>query len=50
MSSINFYVDVSALKLARVLDGLPLTLVTARVYLKKVTIGFLDYLRLYNKS
>jgi hypothetical protein len=50
MSSINLYVDAGALKLARVLDGLPLALVTAGVYLKKVTIGFSDYLRLYNKS
>jgi hypothetical protein len=50
MSSVNLYTDADALKLAEVLDGLPLALATAGAYLKQVAIGFSDYLRLYNKS
>lgn len=49
-SSTNLYVDADAIKLAKKLDGLPLALVTAGVYLKQVLIGFLDCLRLYEKS
>ena len=50
MSSINLYEDAGALKLAKVLDGLPLALATAGAYLRQTAIGFSDYLRLYDKS
>jgi tetratricopeptide (TPR) repeat protein len=50
MSSVNLYADTGALKLAEMLDGLPLALATAGAYLNQVAIGFSDYLRLYDKS
>ncbi|KAI0125291.1 hypothetical protein BJ170DRAFT_499040 [Xylariales sp. AK1849] len=42
--------DVYARNLATELDGLPLALATAGAYLKRVTISFGDYLRLYKDS
>ena len=42
--------DVNAKKLVEELDGLPLALATAGTYLRRVSIGFADYLRLYKKS
>ena len=49
-SSTNLYVDADAAKLAKELDGFPLTLATAGAYLKQAAIAFSDYLRLYRKS
>jgi hypothetical protein len=43
----NLYVDADAVKLAKRLDGFPLALATAGVYLKQAAISFSDYLRLY---
>lgn len=48
-NSTNLCTDIDAIKLAKKLDGLPLTLAIAGVYLKQASIGFLDYLRLYEK-
>ncbi|KAI8634681.1 hypothetical protein F5Y19DRAFT_120940 [Xylariaceae sp. FL1651] len=42
--------DVNAKSLVEELDGLPLALVTAGAYLRRVSIGFADYLRLYKQS
>ncbi|KAK7973201.1 hypothetical protein PG988_007335 [Apiospora saccharicola] len=42
--------DVDARSLVRELDGLPLALATAGAYLKRVSIGFDGYLRLYKES
>ncbi|KAM0124186.1 hypothetical protein ACHAO1_011111 [Botrytis cinerea] len=42
--------DPDAIALVKELDGLPLALSTAGVYLKHVTTSFSDYLQLYNKS
>jgi hypothetical protein len=42
--------DPDAIKLAKELDGLPLALATAGVYLDQVAISLSDYLRLYKKS
>jgi hypothetical protein len=42
--------DPDAIMLARELDGLPLTLATARVYLDQVAVSLSDYLRLYKQS
>ncbi|KAG4429439.1 hypothetical protein IFR05_015080 [Cadophora sp. M221] len=42
--------DADATKLVKKLDGLPLALATAGAYLKQASIGFSDYLRLYEKS
>ncbi|KAG4429910.1 hypothetical protein IFR05_014606 [Cadophora sp. M221] len=42
--------DVDATKLVKKLDGLPLALATAGAYLKQASIGFSDYLHLYEKS
>ena len=47
--SANLYIDADAAKLAKELDGLPLALATAGAYLKQASIGFLDYLRLYER-
>ncbi|KAK6071700.1 NB-ARC and TPR domain protein [Seiridium cupressi] len=43
-------IDVDAKKLAEKLDGLPLALATAGAYLRRVAIGWGDYLRLYEIS
>jgi hypothetical protein len=48
-SSANLYEDADTAKLAKKLDRLPLALATARAYLKQASIGFSDYLRLYEK-
>ncbi|KAK7959754.1 uncharacterized protein PG986_004608 [Apiospora aurea] len=42
--------NVDARSLVRELDGLPLALATAGAYLKRVSIGFDGYLRLYKES
>ena len=42
--------DVDADSLVRELDGLPLALATAGAYLRRVSISFADYLRLYKES
>ncbi|PVH69794.1 kinesin light chain 1 [Cadophora sp. DSE1049] len=42
--------DPDAIKLARELDGLPLALATAGVYLDQVAVSLSDYLRLYQQS
>jgi hypothetical protein len=42
--------DPNAIKLAKELDGLPLTLATARAYLDQTARSFSDYLRLYKES
>ncbi|KAH6658642.1 hypothetical protein BKA67DRAFT_591492 [Truncatella angustata] len=42
--------DVYARNLAKELDGLPLALATAGAYLRRVSISFEDYLRLYKDS
>ena len=42
--------DPDAVRLAKELDGLPLTLATARAYLDQAAISFSDYLRLYKAS
>ncbi|KAI8948859.1 hypothetical protein F4801DRAFT_591546 [Xylaria longipes] len=42
--------DIDAENLVKELDGLPLALATAGAYLKRVSIGFADYLRLYKES
>ena len=42
--------DVDARSLVRELDGLPLALATAGAYLKRISIGFDGYLRLYKES
>lgn len=43
-------IDPSAIKLVKELDGLPLALSIASVYLKHVSVTFSDYLRLYKAS
>jgi hypothetical protein len=48
-SSANLYADADATKLTKKLDRLPLALVTAGAYLKQASIGFSDYLCLYEK-
>jgi hypothetical protein len=42
--------DPDAIALVKELDGLPLALSTAGVYLEHVTTSFSDYLRLYKTS
>jgi len=42
--------DPNAVILAEKLDGLPLALATAGVYLDQVTTSFTAYLRLYEES
>ncbi|KAH8197158.1 hypothetical protein TruAng_008687 [Truncatella angustata] len=42
--------NVHARNLAKELDGLPLALATAGAYLRRVSISFADYLRLYKDS
>ncbi|RYC54279.1 hypothetical protein CHU98_g11933 [Xylaria longipes] len=42
--------DIDAESLVKELDGLPLALATAGAYLRRVSIGFADYLRLYKES
>ncbi|KAI3319829.1 hypothetical protein HD806DRAFT_538796 [Xylariaceae sp. AK1471] len=42
--------DVDAKSLVKELDGLPLALATAGAYLRRVSIGFANYLRLYRES
>ncbi|KAI0810082.1 hypothetical protein GGR55DRAFT_689254 [Xylaria sp. FL0064] len=42
--------DADAKSLVEELDGLPLALATAGAYLRRVSIGFTDYLRLYRES
>lgn len=41
--------DPDAIKLAKELDGLPLILATARVYLNQVVTSYSNYLRLYKE-
>ena len=43
-------IDRDAIALVKELDGLPLALSTAGVYLEHVTTSFSDYLRLYKAS
>lgn len=43
-------IDPDAISLVQELDGLPLTLSAAGVYLEHVTASFSDYLRLYRES
>ena len=46
----NLSVDSDAIKLAKKLDGLPLTLATAGAYLDQAATSFSSYLGLYEKS
>ncbi|KAH8645433.1 hypothetical protein BX600DRAFT_490824 [Xylariales sp. PMI_506] len=46
----NLEHDIDAANLVKELDGLPLALATAGAYLRRVAIGFNDYLRLYKDS
>ncbi|KAK2608781.1 hypothetical protein QQS21_002638 [Conoideocrella luteorostrata] len=46
----GLHIDINAKKLIEKLDGLPLALVTAGTYLKRVPISLIDYLRYYEKS
>ena len=47
---VDFSPDPDAVAIVRELDGLPLALATAGVYLDQVSTSFSDYLRLYSSS
>ncbi|KAI3326595.1 P-loop containing nucleoside triphosphate hydrolase protein [Xylariaceae sp. AK1471] len=47
---ITLATDVDAKSLVKELDGLPLALATAGAYLRRVSISFANYLRLYRES
>jgi hypothetical protein len=46
-SPLTLMLNPNAIRLVNELDGLPLTLATARAYLDQAVISFLDYLQLY---
>jgi hypothetical protein len=47
--ALNSVIDPDTIKLAKELNGLPLVLATAGVYLDQVAMSLLDYLRLYKE-
>jgi hypothetical protein len=47
--SFNSFIDSDAIKLSKKLNGLPLALAIAKVYLNQAATSFFAYLRLYKE-